>query len=315
MSGVGCLGSVYAGLWLTDSRCLRSWLTLTPLENSQSRHKISFFFSLPQSLSTTNTQSFSLCSHPVRSLAFSLCLSYTHMRFLYLPFALSLWSLQLWPGAPSAPSFSALLSGSSREARQRCQETDSARSAAEPATIGHGGHLAIPAKMEFTILPPGPSHRGQRGSIRSQPASETRTKPTRPPQRAHRGQDTFSDSTIQQLRWTQTRPHKPRHGQIITNQFSRSQTQTRPLNITGGIWNHPRPLSVYHINSWSQRHQRTTRTGPSRPQMLSAPWEHENSDRITFSSEHTAESCAISLTLTVVLSIFWILDFQFSMLL
>lgn len=259
--------------FVTDRLSLSEIMANTdPPRNSQSHHKISFFPSLSLSLSSTNTQSFSLCSHPVRSLAFSLCLSYTH--------ALSLSSLRPLPLVSAAvtlcPFRSVILSAAVSELAGGPTEMSGNRFCPERrrATIGHDGHLAIAAKTEFTIITPRPSDSSQRGSIRSQPASETWTKPTRPPQRPHHGQDTFSDSTIQQLRSTQTRPHKTRHGQIITNQFSRSQTETRPLNITGGIWNHPRPLSVYNSNSWSQRHQRTTRTSPNRPQMLSASWEH-----------------------------------------
>jgi len=102
---------------------------------------------------------------------------------------------------------------SSQESRQRCQETDSTRRA-EPNTIGRDGHLAIAAKTEFTILTPRPSNFSQRGSIRSQLASETWTKPTRPPPRPRRGQDTFSDSTVEiapnETPQTQTRPNNQR---------------------------------------------------------------------------------------------------------
>lgn len=192
MSGVRCLGSVCR--FVTDRLSPSEIMANTdPPRNSQSHHKISFFPSLSLRLYLRQTHSLSLSVLTLFALLRFLCVSHTHMRFLYLPFALSLSSLQLWPCAPSAPSFSSLLSVSSREARQRCQETDSARSA---ATIGHDGHLAISAKTEFTILTPRPNDCSQRSSIRSQPASETWTKPTRPPQRSHRSQDTFSDSTL-----------------------------------------------------------------------------------------------------------------------
>lgn len=237
-----------------------------PPRNSQSHHKISFFpFSLSPSLSLTNTQSFSLCSHPVRSLAFSLCLSHTHALSLSpsglcscdpvpLPLRHSQrccqWARrspdrdvrkQILPEEPSQTQSATMVISRSRP-RQSSQSS-------------HPGQAISANAVQF-----GHSWRPRHGQN----------------QHGHH-QDLITAKThlaIQRLRSTQTRPHKPRHGQIITNRFSRSQTETHPLNISGGIWNHPRPLSVYSINSWSQRHQRTTRTSPNRPLMRTVTGSH-----------------------------------------
>lgn len=209
---------------VTD-RLLLSEITAQP-PKSYSHHKISFF----PSLSLFPTNSLSLSVHTLFALFPSLCVSLTHRHFLSLSIALSF--LQLWPCGPSASSFSALLSESSQEARHRCQETYSARSAVDRTTM-------TAAKAEFGIQGPNPvkrwlkSSRSQRGSIGSQLVSQTRTKPTRPPQRAHRGQDTFSVSTVQSGS-SQTRPHEPRHSQIITSRFRGGQTKTRPLKDRRG---------------------------------------------------------------------------------
>lgn len=98
--------------FVTDRLSLSEIMADTdPPLNSLSHHRISFFPSLSLSLSLTNTQSFSLCSHPVRSLAFSLCLSYTH--------ALSLSSLRPLPLVSAAvtrcPFRSVILSAAVRE--------------------------------------------------------------------------------------------------------------------------------------------------------------------------------------------------------
>ncbi|CAM4727780.1 unnamed protein product [Leuciscus chuanchicus] len=179
----------------------------------------------------------------------------------------------------------ALLSVSSQESRQRCQETDSARRA-EPNTIGHDGHLAIAAKTEFTILTPRPSNFSQRGSIRSQLASETWTKPTRPPPRPHHGQDTFSDSTVE----------------IDPNETP--QTQTRPNNHQSIQPQPNRDTSIEHLRgnlkppttSVCIQHQQLVPETPEDHQNQSKQTSDENSDRITFGTlpEQTSETVPLA---------------------
>lgn len=221
MSGVGCLGSVCAGLWLTDSCCLRSWLTLTPSKLSVPPQNLFLPLSFSVFISNKHTVFLSLFSPCSLSCVFFVSVLHTCAFFIF----------------PS-PSPSGLYSCDPvplplRHSQRCCQGARRRPDRDVRKQILPGALPNQPQSATMVISPSRPrqssqsSHPGQAIAANAVQFCHSRRPRHGQNQHDHRRdliQDAFSDSTIQHFRSTQTRPHKPRHGQIITNQFSCSQT-------------------------------------------------------------------------------------------